>query len=114
MLIRKYSFGEIIVDNKRYTRDLIVFPDKIKENWWRKEGHYLCLEDLEEVIQYKPEILVIGTGYHGIMRVPDELVGELQKLGIKVIVKKTKDACDEFNRLIAEGKRVVAALHLTC
>jgi len=114
MHIEKYSFGSIIVNGKKYTRDLIIFPNKIRENWWRKEGHKLHLEDLKEVLEYKPEILVIGTGAYGIMRVPDDVIKKLTEAGIRVIVKKTKEACEAFNTLIKEGKNVVAALHLTC
>jgi len=113
-MIEHYSFGKIIVNGKKYTRDLIIFPDRIKENWWRKEGHYLYMEDLEEVLEYKPEILIIGTGALGVMKVPKDLIKQLEKMGIKVIVKKTKEACEEFNKLLNEGKKVVAALHLTC
>ncbi|MEO0260682.1 MAG: MTH938/NDUFAF3 family protein, partial [candidate division WOR-3 bacterium] len=90
MKIEKYDFGEIVVNGKKYTRDLIIFPDKIKENWWRKEGHSLCIEDLKEVIEYKPEILIIGTGYSGVMEVKEEVIKELERNNIKVIIKKTK------------------------
>jgi hypothetical protein len=46
MMITSYDFGHIIIDGKRYTSDLIVFPDRVKVGWWRKEGHRLQLEDL--------------------------------------------------------------------
>ncbi len=114
MRIDHYSFGEIIVNGKKYTSDLIIYPDKIAANWWRKEGHKLHYEDIIDVIEYKPEILIIGTGAMGAMKVPKDLINKIEEMGIKVIVKRTSDACDEFNKLIAEGKRVVAALHLTC
>lgn len=114
MKIEKYDFGEIVINGKRYLRDLIIFPDKIKENWWRKEGHLLCIDDLKEVIEYKPEILIIGTGYSGIMKVPEDVIKELEKNNIKVIVKNTKEAVNLFNEYIEKNKRVVCALHLTC
>lgn len=114
MKIEHYSFGEIIVNGKKYTSDLIIYPDKIRENWWRKEGHRLHYEDIVDIIEYKPEILIIGTGAMGVMKVPRELISKIESMGIKVIVKQTKNACEKFNELIEEGKRVVAALHLTC
>lgn len=112
--IEKYEFGEIFINGKKYTRDLIISPDKIKENWWRKEGHSLCIEDLKEVIDYKPEILIIGTGYSGVMEVQRDLIKEIERNGIKVIVKKTKEAIEIFNEYIEKNKKVVFALHLTC
>ena len=114
MQIESYRFGEIIINGKTYTQDLIIFPERIRTNWWRKEGHRLHLEDLTEILEYKPEILIVGTGYDGLMKVPRELIETLEKKGIKVIVKKTKDACNEFNKYIKEKRKVVAAFHLTC
>jgi hypothetical protein len=114
MKIEKYEFGEIVIENKKYTKDLIIFPDRIKENWWRKEGHSLCMDDLEGVVEYKPEVLIIGTGYSGVMKVPEDLIGRLGKMGIRVEVKKSREAVKLFNEYVKKGKKVVCALHLTC
>ncbi len=113
MKIEGYNFGEIIVNGKAYRADIIIFPDKVKPDWWRKEGHSLCIEDLEDVLKEKPEVLIIGTGAYGAMRVPDETLRVLRERGIEVKVLPTKLACEEFNKLV-DKKKVVAALHLTC
>ena len=63
----------MVVDGQTYTSDLIIFPEKIKDSWWRKSGHRLCLEDLEDVFQEKPEVLVIGTGFYGLMKTEEEV-----------------------------------------
>ncbi|MFQ6072444.1 MAG: MTH938/NDUFAF3 family protein, partial [Methanosarcinales archaeon] len=68
--IDQYSFGNMIISNERFTSDLIIFPDKILENWWRKEGHSLHPEDLKDVIEYKPKLLIVGTGKYGSMKIP--------------------------------------------
>ena len=113
-MIDEYSFGRIVIDGKTYRQDVIVYPDRVKPNWWRREGHSLCLEDLEEVLRDPPEVLVIGTGYVGLMRVPREVREKLEEMGIRVVVEKTGKAYRTFNKLLSEGRRVVAALHLTC
>jgi len=112
--IEHYEFGRIVVDGREYDRDVIIFPDKVRSNWWRREGHGLCLRDLEEVIDYNPEALVIGTGYYGFMRVPKDVIRTLRERGIEVYIAKTKEACRIYNELTEKGKRAVAALHLTC
>ncbi|MHA1259861.1 MAG: MTH938/NDUFAF3 family protein [Candidatus Heimdallarchaeaceae archaeon] len=81
-LITKYSFGRMIVNEMKYNKDLIVFPDEIKTNWWRKEGHKLCLEDLSILKEKQPEILILGTGSLGLMKVPDEVIEKLKEMGI--------------------------------
>jgi len=72
MKINNYDFGRIVVDKKEYNRDLIVFADKVIPNWWRKEGHSLDVEDLKEVLRFNPEVIVVGTGFCGIMEVSKE------------------------------------------
>lgn len=113
-LVEEYKFGRIKVSGREYYSDIIIFPDEILSNWWRKEGHSLCLEDLEEVIKRKPKILIIGNGYSGVMRVPGSVIEELKRMGIEVIVKHTREAVKEYNRLAKAGEKVAAALHLTC
>ena len=114
MKIKSYSFGRIEINDKVYRNDVIVYPDRVKSNWWRIEGHKLHIEDLKEILEFKPEIIVVGTGAYGFMKVLDETKRELESRGIKLIIEKTSDACISFNKLLSQGKRVVAALHLTC
>jgi hypothetical protein len=48
------------------------------------------------------------------MKVPEELIEHIKSSGIeKVIVKKTGEACTEYNKL-CKKKNIVAAFHLTC
>jgi len=113
-MIEDYSFGKILINGKKYDSDLIIFKDHIYDSWWRKEGHNLCIDDIKEIIDIKPEVLIIGTGYFGLMKVPQELIENIKSSGIKqVIIKKTGDACTEYNKLYKK-KNIVAAFHLTC
>lgn len=74
----------------------------------------MCVEDIEEAVdEGKPEVLVVGTGYSGLMRVLPETERFLRSKGVELVVERTREACETFNRLV-ESKRVVAALHLTC
>jgi hypothetical protein len=113
MMIDSYDFGRVTIDGKSYNTDLLVFPNKIKADWWRKKGHHLQIADLKEVLEAKPAVLVVGTGYSGMMKVPPETRNCIESEGIELIVQKTAEACQTFNHLI-ESRTVVAALHLTC
>jgi len=112
-MIDSYDFGRIVINGKRYNSDLIVFPDKVRDGWWRKEGHRLHVEDLKDVLEAKPEVLVVGTGYSGLMRVPHETRKYVESEGIELIAQNTAEACETLNRLV-KSRKVVAALHLTC
>ena len=112
-MIEKYDFGQIVIDGKKYDKDLIVFPDRIKVGWWRKEGHRVHIEDVAEILEEKPEVLIIGKGYYGLMEVTPETEKRIRSEGIELIAEKTSKACEIFNA-VSKSRRVVAALHLTC
>lgn len=112
-MIESYSFGEIVVDGKKYTNDVIVFPDRVESDWWRKEGHSLHPEDIDKVIEESPDILIVGTGAYGRMKIPSETRKYIESNGIELIAKKTEAAFKAYNEL-SNSKKVVAALHLTC
>ena len=112
MHIEHYSFGKIVINGETYTKDVIVFPDRVFSPWWRKEGHLLHMEDLIEVLKEKPDVLVIGKGYSGMMAVPEELLMKLTGQGIRIIVQNSSEAVNMFNNL--SSKKKIAALHLTC
>lgn len=112
--IDSYSFGHMVVDGREYDEDLIVFPDKVKAHWWRNNGHTLRIDDLQEVIQYKPEVLVIGTGSSGRMQIEPVTKDSLRQEGIKLIESLTGEAIKIFNNEIQKETKVVGAFHLTC
>jgi len=95
-MIESYGFGRITINGRRYSRDVIIFPDNVKDGWWRREGHRLSLEDLKDVFEAKPEVLVIGTGYSGLMKVPQEVKDYVKSKNIQLIVENTRKACQNL------------------
>lgn len=114
MKIENYSFGKMTINGKSYNNDLIVFPDKIESNWWREEGHSLSLEDLDSVLQYNPDYLIVGCGEQGQMDVPSKTKAELKKRNIDIVSGKTAAMCVLFNRYMEADEKAVGAFHLTC
>jgi hypothetical protein len=114
MNIDAYHFGEIDIDGRTYTSDVIITPERVRDSWWRQKGHRLAVEDLTDIVAARPDVLVIGTGYLGRMFVSDEARQYLQDHGIEVHESHTREAAQEFNRLQQTHQRVVGALHLTC
>jgi hypothetical protein len=109
-----YEFGIIVIDGSEYRSDVIISNDRVQDNWWRKEGHRLALDDIKrEVENVQPEVVIVGTGYYGLMQVNSETRRWIESKGMKLIVKKTREAVTLFNEL-SRSKRVLVALHLTC
>jgi len=111
--IEHYRFGAIIVDGQCYTQDLIILPDRIIAGWWRQEGHALYPGDLTAVFEAAPEVLVVGTGAYGMMRVTEETHRALEAAGIRLIAAPTAEAVKTYNEL-RKKTHVAAAFHLTC
>lgn len=112
--IGAYRFGEIEVDGKKYHGDIKIIDRSVISNWWRAEGHELTGSDIEDILSEAPEILVVGTGQPGNMRVMDELRERLAAKGVSLIEEPTPRAVVTFNRLKKSGKKVAGAFHLTC
>lgn len=112
--ITGYRFGQIEVDGKVYRSDMIITADAVRDNWRRREGHNLAIEDLAMVLEAEPQFLVVGNGYYGRMQVPQQTRDWLQGRGIRLEILPTSQAVDRFNDLQRHSASVVAALHLTC
>jgi len=108
------SFGTLVIDGMTYTDDLIILPDgEILKPWRRKRGHQLSMDDLRELTDSSPEIIVVGTGVSGGM-IPDRnLKRDLAKSAIEFIAASNEEAIRVFNGL-APKNRVGAGFHLTC
>ncbi|MBN2325155.1 MAG: hypothetical protein JXQ30_15605 [Spirochaetes bacterium] len=112
-MITSYGFGMVAVDRKVYTSDVIIYPEETKDGWWRKKGHELSKDDIQEILEYRPRLLIVGTGKFGLMKVPEEVASAIRASGIELVVARTPRAVRLFNEA-PPGTRAVAALHLTC
>lgn len=112
-MIDTYTFGNIMIDGKTYTSDVIIYPNRLSSSWWRKVGHELSVDDLEDVLDQKPDVIVVGMGDPGLMQVLPETEKLIKSRGIKLVVQPTKEACKTYNQQFP-SQRVIAMLHLTC
>jgi hypothetical protein len=113
-LIEKYAFGSMRVGGHTFYSDIVIIAEAITE-WWREESHLVQPPDIVTILEEKPGVLVLGTGYSGGMRVSDEVTKLCEEKGIELIVGRTAIALDSYNKIVFEGKKTVAgAFHLTC
>ncbi len=114
MRIEEFSFGKIIIDGNMYTNDVIVYPEKVRPEWWRDDGHNCQPEDIDEIINYGPELLVIGTGDQGRMQIPEDTRSVVGDHDIELISAPTPQAVNLYNEKTKNGIKVVGAFNLTC
>ena len=103
MKIQAYSFGSITIDGVSYTSDLIINQSGVIPEWWRKEGHSLCPEDIQQHLSPKVTHLIIGTGAHGMLKVPPKVKEQLEStFGLSLIDLPTAKAADYYRGIKKE------------
>lgn len=104
-------FGSMIIDGKKFDRDLQIFPSgEIKE---RERTHTVSKREISDLLMHEPEAIIIGTGNSGLMKVEPDGIVAAQLEGVEIISKPTAQAVQEFNKL-SRGKKVAAVFHVTC
>lgn len=110
-VIQRHTPGAVTIDNQCYQTSLIVFPDRIIDNWPISRVAALSIPALQVVIDAKPEVFLLGTGDTQIFP-PIALLGELARINRSVDVMDTAAACRTYNVLVSEFRQVVVALIL--
>jgi len=106
--ITGYGEGYVMVNGERRSSSLVVLPDRIEE-WPAKRFDQLSTEDFTYLKNLKAEIVLLGTGPR--QRFPHpRLTAELASAGIGLEVMDLQAACRTYNILVAEERKVAAAL----
>ena len=106
--ITGYGEGYVLVNSQRHESSLIVMPDQLLP--WDVAGfEALTAEHFSSLKDLRPEILLLGTGPK--QRFPHpRLTAPLAAAGIGVEIMDLKAACRTYNILVAEERKVAAAL----
>lgn len=113
-MITYFSFGKIVVNGKTYTDDIKIVRGQVISDWWRKSGHRVDAEDVADILESGPEILVIGKGSPGLMKTGASLREECATHNMVLIEKKTSKAIEVFNKFFQEGRKVAGGFHVGC
>ena len=113
-MITDFSFGRIVANGQTYTNDIKIVRDTLVPDWWRKNGHRVEIEDVQDALDTELEVLVIGKGQPGYMQAAHTLRQLLAERNITLIEAPTARAIETFNRLYKEGKKVAGGFHVGC
>jgi len=103
-----YGEGYVMVNSQRFESNLIVLPEKILP-WEVADFGALKESDFQIFFDMNLEILLLGTGPK--QRFPHPRLGQAlaaKRVGIEAM--DLQAACRTYNILIAEERRVAAAL----
>lgn len=106
--ITGYGEGYVMVNGERRASSVVVLPDRI-EQWEGKAFSRLTADDFLFLRDLKVEIVLLGTGSR--QRFPHpRLTAALAQAGIGLEVMDVQAACRTYNILVAEERKVAAAL----
>lgn len=101
--------GWIRIGATEHRANLVLLPDAVVEGW--APGGYAALteRDFAALLAHAPEMVLLGTGARQQFPHP-RLLQALAAARVGVEVMDTRAACRTFNILVAEDRRVAAAL----
>lgn len=111
-IINAYDDNSVTVNGVSYQSSLIVSPNRLVEDWGPQSFAELREQDFEQIMTFRPEIVLLGTGRTH--RFPTYDLTEnlaLKRIGLEVM--DTGAACRAYNFLVGEDREVVAALWLS-
>lgn len=109
-IIRSYGPGHFLISERDW-REPVLVTTHATVPWPVSRAEDLSLESIAGLKDIQPptEILVLGCGPRAIF-VPPPLRAALKGAGLALEVVDTGSACRIYNVLLAEGRRVAAAL----
>jgi hypothetical protein len=116
--IDELTYGSIIVEGKKYHRDILIFADgtvkKRKGGFLMFGSHKIKKQELVELSQGQPEIIIIGTGTDGATHIAPEVESWAKGKNLNLVVQPSYDVVARLNELVEQSKKVAALIHITC
>jgi uncharacterized protein len=110
-LFTAHGAGHVMVNGERFDRSIVVLAEEVRSDWAVAGFDALAETHFAYFVALKPDVLLLGTG--ATQRFPHpRLYRALTEARIGVECMDTPAACRTYNILVAEGRRVIAAILL--
>lgn len=107
--VTAYGPDWVEINRQRFEGAVLVMPEGEVTAWSAQRFEALSIADFEGLLAHSPELVLLGTGQK--QRFPHpRLTASLAAAGVGCDVMSTHAACRTYNILMAEGRRVLAAL----
>jgi uncharacterized protein len=110
-LFTGHGQGYVAINGQRHHQPVVVAPGEVRSDWNATDFAALTAAHFDYFLALKPEVLLLGTGARQQFARP-ELYRELIRARIGVEFMDTPAACRTYNILVAEDRKVVAAVLL--
>jgi hypothetical protein len=116
--IDSFNFGFIVVDDKQYSQDVVILPDGIVKERNPGKGrlgsHSIARSEIEVLTREQPDIILIGTGVHGMARLARDAEHYLTEPDLNLTILPSPQIVKKYNQHVEDGERVAALIHITC
>jgi uncharacterized protein len=107
--VSAYGPDYIEINAQRYTQSLLLSPETPVIEWSCARFEDIKIEDFEQIAKLEPAVVIFGSGQR--IRFPQAaLIAPLIARNIGLETMDLQAACRTYNVLMAEGRKVVAAL----
>ncbi len=108
-LFTGYADDHVMINKERFDTSLVVLAEEVRTDWNAQNFDDLSEAHFEYFLALKPEVVLLGTGMQ--QRFPHpRLYRALTDAGIGVECMNTPAACRTYNILVAEDRKVIAAI----
>lgn len=109
--IDSFEFELVVIGGEEYKSDVLISPDGNTSKWDREEEHTIKSVDIEVVLTHNPDLIVIGTGTIGNLKLAEDVEPFLGEKNIEVFAYKSEKAIDMYRQL-RNQHRVLLLLHV--
>jgi uncharacterized protein len=106
--INAFDERGLVINQKCYTNSMLI-SQTLLQTWAPNTLSDLCLKHITELITFKPDVILIGTG-HDLQRPKPDLLTQIEALDIPIEWMSSKQACYSYMAIMSDQRRVLAAL----
>ncbi len=107
LTVRRVDANAVVVGGKELRSSFMLTPQSLSENWSARRIDELEPAHIEQLVQLKPELVLLGTGERQ-QFAPPEVQAGLLRHGIGLECMDNAACARTFNLLVSEGRHVVA------
>jgi uncharacterized protein len=110
-LFTEHGAGYVAVNGHRFQQPVVVMAGEVRTDWTATDFASLNEDHFNYFLSLMPDVLLLGTGTKQRFAHPN-LYRELIRAKIGIEFMDTPAACRTYNILVAEDRKVVAAVLL--
>jgi len=110
-LFTAHGADHVMINGERFETSVVIHANEVRSDWQASDFDALTESDFTYFLDLKPDVLLFGTGAQQRFAHP-HLYRSLTGAGIAVEFMSTPAVCRTYNILVAEDRKVAAAVLL--